>query len=215
MVGSRAGFRRRAPDELKERRHEKAIALCHGRLSGARHAREGRHHPEARRGDHEPRTHGDTEGDRCRFREGQSGNARRDHISSVGPGFRKVCHDGLGRRYPRRGGDARPLACALRRHRAARESRALSRQMGPDRGAQRPRAGDGPLLQQDSLHGALRLLPAGLVLQQDPVQAGWYRQAAGDHGRVRRRREEDLGPARQIRLLPARRARRPQRLDDV
>ena len=67
--------------------------------------------------------------------------------------------------------------------------------MGPHRGPERPRAGDGPLRQQDGLHAALRLLSAGHVLQQGAVQAGRHRRAAEDawtSSRPTRRRSSTL-----------------------
>ena len=153
--------------------------------------------------------------DRQDLRGRQSRHQGRDHLAALGPGLREVRHHGLGRRHARRRRDAGPLAVALCQQRHAGEPRALSRQVGPHQGPQRPRAGDGPLRQEDSLHAALRLLSARAVLQQEAVQAGRHRRAADDARRLPRRRQEGLGATRQVRLLPARRPRRPQRLDDV
>ena len=86
--------------------------------------------------------------------------------------------------------------------------------MGIHQGPERPRAGDRPRRQEHRLHAALRLLSAGHVLQQEALPGGRRRRAAEDAGRVRGR-QEGLGAARQVRLLPARRPGRPERLDDV
>ena len=69
------------------------------------------------------------------------------------------------------------------------------------------RARDGALRRRHRLHAPLRLLPAGDVLQQEAAGRGRHRQPAEHAGGVPRRRRGGLQARRQVRLLPARRAR--------
>ena len=88
-------------------------------------------------------------------------------------------------------------------------------EVGAHRRAQRPGAGDGALCQQHRLYAALRLLSARDVLQQEALRGGGHRRRRRRRWTSSRGRREDLGHSRQVRLLPARRAGRPQRLGDV
>ena len=108
------------------------------------------------------------------------------------------------------------LAGALCQQRPAREPRALSRQVGAHRRAERPRAGVRPRRQEH----APTCCPTASICGRCSTTRSCSRRPASPS---RRRRmdefvaasEEDLDAAGQVRLLPARRPGRPQRLGDV
>ena len=116
------------------------------------------------------------EGHRRPVRGGQPRHHGRDHLAALGRGVPEVRHHGLGGRAARRGRDARHLARALRQQQPARRPHRPTSRTGStprdlnDRATELGAVGDKPL------HAALRLLPAGDVLQQGPAQGGRRRE---------------------------------------
>ena len=171
-------------------------------------------HAAAGRGDHQPAAHRGAAGHGRRVRGGPPRRHGRDHVPALGPGVREARDHGPGRPDPGRGRDARPLARALRQQRPAGRPRRPTWRTGT-----RPTSStSAPSSSAATSTTRMYMIPYGFYLRAMFWNKKLFEEAGLDGppetmDDFMAASKADLASwRRQVRLLPARRPGRRQRL---